>query len=263
MKIGIMAALSLALFSTGALAATDAGQRTFAVMSLIGDSITIVNAAPSSGSHVDTNHLQTFDDPAGVLDISTLKAAANAIKKVVPDAKPVLLATDSTILRKKQAQLIDDQHLVDADGLVGELKKAGVTDFLLITKHRATTDLHADVDTVGSGTLYGLGFYIDSYTRTRSGDTEEVGIGFLAPYAYFRIFLIDVATLTVETQVDVTDGYIMSNARNASGTERSPWNILDNTQKFQALAKMIQDSLMEDVPGMLVKAPQEAETNKP
>lgn len=263
MKIGIAAALSFALFSTGALAATDSAPRTFAVMSLIGDSMTIVNAVPSTGAHLDTNRSQDFDDPSGVLDISTLKAAAQAIKKVVPDAKPILLATDSAILRKKQGQLIADHHLVDADGLVDDLKKSGVTDFLLITKHRATTNLHTDIDTIGSGTLYGLGFYIDSYTRTQSGDSLEVGIGYLAPYAYFKIFLIDVATLAVEKEVDVTDGYILSNARNDSGTERSPWNILDNTQKFKALAEMIQNSLMENVPGMLAKAPPVAEASNP
>ncbi len=260
MKISILAALSVALCSTTALAATDAAPRTFAVMSLIGDSLTIVNAVQSTGAHLDTNRTQTSDDPTGVLDISTLKAAAQAIKKVDPDAKPILLATDSAILRKKQGQLIDSQHLVDADGLVGDLKKSGATDFLLITKHRAPADLHAYTDTVGSGTLYGLGFYIDSNMRTRIVGGDE-SIGFLAPYTYFRISLIDVATLAVEKEVDVTDGYILSNASNNSVNGRSPWDILDNTQKFQALAKMIQENLMKDVPGMLAKSPAATEAN--
>jgi len=257
MKISIAAALSIVLFSNAALATTDVSPRTFAVMSLIGDSLTVVTAHPTTGSHLNTNDIQKFDDPSAALDLSALHAAEAAIKKLDPGAAPVLLATDSPVLRKLQGQLIDNQHLVDADGLLGELKNAGVTDFLLITKHRAPAALQAQNVTLGSGSLYGLGFYIDGDEIIKRSDTEQVAFGFLAPYAYFEIALIDVATLAVENEVDVTAGTVLSNARNKSdNNDPNPWNVLSSEEKAKALDRLVRSSIMDKVPGMIsAKAP--------
>jgi len=233
-------------------------------MSLIGDSLTVVTSRATIGSHLDRNDVQTFDDPSAALDTVALHATEEAIRKVDAGAAPILLATDSPELRKLQGQLVDSQHLVDADGLVGELKKAGVTDFLLITKHRAPTALQAREETLGSGTLYGVGFYIDKDKIIRRSDTEQVATGYLAPYAYFEISLVDVGTLAVQKQASVTAGVVLSNARNQSDSDPNPWNVLSTAEKLKALDQLIRDNIMKSVPGMILAgAPAGAASSSP
>ncbi|MEI7591564.1 MAG: hypothetical protein WCJ49_09720, partial [Deltaproteobacteria bacterium] len=42
--------------------------------------------------------------------------------------------------------------------------------------------------------------YIDREQRLRRADTGEVGIGFLAPHACFKVFLIDLANGEIERE---------------------------------------------------------------
>lgn len=262
MNIRIAAALALCSCATLAAPAAEAPQaasRSFAVMSLIGDSLTVVTARPVTGSHVNQNETQALDDSSGALDLATLHAADEAIRSVDASAAPILLATDSPVLHKRQSQLIDGGRLVDTDGLVGELKKAGATDLLLITKHRASTALQAESETLGNGTLYGLGFYIDGSTPIRRSDTGAMASGFLAPYAYFQITLVDVATLAVEKQVSITAGKVLSNARNQSDSDPNPWNVLSGTEKFKALNELISDNLKDAVPKMIAASAHKAD----
>jgi hypothetical protein len=102
---------------------------------------------------------------------------------------------------------------------------------------------------VGSGHLEGIGFYVDRDARMRRSDTGEVGIGFLAPYAYIKVILVNLALGEVVREHMVTASNTISAARNKEGFD--PWDALDSTQKVAAINRLVRAELNKVVPAML------------
>lgn len=234
-----------------AIAGPDAGQRKYAVLSLIGDSLTVVTYRPSIGSQIDRNDHKTFALPDAIFDQAALLAVDEALRKVDPKASTTLLAPSSPTLRAEQGHLLDGQRFAPSEGLDGALKKDGATHLLLVTKHRADTNLQTGGSTVGSGKLEGLGYYIDRQLPMYRSDTGEQGVGFLAPYVYFKISLIDLATSTVLKQHTVTATTTLSAARARSKESFDPWDVLSPSQKIDTLRGMIRREIVNAVPALI------------
>jgi len=102
---------------------------------------------------------------------------------------------------------------------------------------------------MGSGYQEGLGFYVDRETRMRRSDTGEAGIGFLAPYAYMKVLLVNLATGHVEREQLISVSNTISVARNKDGFD--PWETLDPAQKVAAINRLVRAELGKVVPGLL------------
>ena len=98
--------MRLLLLAFLALAASGfAEARQFAVLSLIGDKLLVVQYYPNEGFRNDNNlqAMLSLDDNS--LDKTALQAADATLQKIEPGAKPVLLVARDTALYETQANL--------------------------------------------------------------------------------------------------------------------------------------------------------------
>jgi hypothetical protein len=125
--------------------------------------------------------------------------------------------------------------------------KAGT--LVLITKHRADARLKVWHGFIGSGKIEGLGFYLDTVHRIRDGETNQRAIGFLAPFVYVDVTLVDTASHTVVRQTTITASETITAASNQ--TDASVWGALTTEQKMAALSRLLSKNLAAVVPQLV------------
>src|SRR5207253_2091864 len=123
------------------------------------------------------------------------------------------------------------------------------THLILITKHRGDALLRLATSYVGSGKIEGVGFYLDAGLVTRRSDTHARGNGFLAPFAYIKVTLVDAKTMAVIREQTVEESTTLSTAR-AEGS-LNPADVLTPAQKTAALQGMIRRAIARAVPSVL------------
>jgi len=101
----------------------------------------------------------------------------------------------------------------------------------------------------GASADEGLGFYIDRELRIKRADTGELGQGVLAPFAYFKVWLIDLASGERVHEQAITASSTASVARNKNSLD--PWDTLDAAQKVLALRRLIRSELDKALPKLL------------
>ena len=101
--------------------------------------------------------------------------------------------------------------------LAAALAQTSATHLLLIQAQRSPSMLKARNASLGSGYLEGLGFYIDRELKMRRSDNGQVGVGFLAPYAYIKLQLINLASGETEREQVMTASGTISAAKNPRG----------------------------------------------
>jgi hypothetical protein len=225
----------LLLAAVGSASAADE-DRTYAIVSLLGDGLSIVVRETSTGSNIDRN-ARTFvrlETPA--LDRAALFAADDAIKRASPGAKSVMLEVHDPAVYAAQSRALDeggDTRLVLA-ALGATVAQSKATHLLLFTKQRHEAMLRLRDGSVGNGRLEGLGFYVDRAMRLQNPDTGEYYLGFLSPFAYFRVSLVEVVTGKTlgEESVYASDAH-------ASTSNVHPWDTLTSQQKVSALQSMV------------------------
>jgi hypothetical protein len=121
-----------------------------------------------------------------------------------------------------------------------------MTHLILVTKHRADTRMNSGQVSLGSGRLEGVGFYVDRITRLQLLGTSERTVGYLAPYVYARVALVDLAAARVVAKREVTRGEVVTASQTGAGGG-DPWGWLDEKGKLQALASMIERNIGEAV----------------
>ncbi len=198
--------LSALIASLAALAAPVRAQApqapaTYAVVSLIGDQLDAVTYQPQVGTLLDANSHQAMPMGADVMDNLALRETNKALRSTVPVADVALLAASAPEF------FIDESHLfagnqvklpADIDAAIAQAK-AGT--LVLITKHRADARLRVRQGYIGSGKLEGLGFYVDTVHHLRDAENTRA-TGFLAPFVYIDVTLVDTASHTIIGQED-------------------------------------------------------------
>jgi len=242
--------LRVAMLLTVAWAA-EASADTYAILSLVGDHLTIAGQERQSGSHLDQNRYEVVTLPDSTLDDFAVRVADATIGKVRPGASIVTLrATDP-----KLAGLRDSWLDADAIG-VGELLSLVAAQIppspdshlLLITPYRARPELKTDRDSRGSGKVAGLGFYLDARTPLWRSDTMESARGYLGVFAHFQLVLVNLQTKAIEAHERVVVGTTYAAAQ---APDRTPWNALSPTDKIKALESLMKGAIERLLPGML------------
>src|SRR5260370_140020 len=234
--------LRILMLLTAAWAA-EASADMYAILSLVGDQITIAGQERQSGSHLDQNRYEVVTLPDSTLDDFAVRIADATIAKVQPGASTVTLRASDP----KLAGLRDSWLDADAIG-VGELLSVIATQIptsrdghlLLITPYRARPELKTDRDSRGSGKIAGLGFYLDSTTRIRSSRTQESASGFLGVFAHFQLVLINLKTSAIEAHERIVVGTTYAAA---DAPDRTPWNALSPTDTIRALESLMQGGI--------------------
>ena len=242
------------LFAGAALADDRAGPRRFAVLSLIGDTMNVVTYQPAVAGNTDRNRREAHSIPGGVFDRAALLAADAALRQQDPHAAVILL-TGSPALYAEAERLADGARLALPADLDAALKAQAATHLLLIRKHRANARLQAEGTLLGSGKLEGVGFYIDREKVMTRSDTGQRGEGFLGPYVYIKLALVDLAAGTLLREVPVTGSTTVAAARSTDG---DPWTALPDAQKVNALRGLIAREVGQAVPKLLAHGASQA-----
>lgn len=241
---------TLVLLFCGALnaARADAGERRYAALSLIGDVLTVVTYQPQVGSRLNKNKLDRLEVKEAALDRTALKALDAALGRNDAKASVVLLAARAPAMFENQDHLFAKGNFVLPPELATPLAQSRATHLLLLTKHRGETRVVVDGLSYGSGRLEGLGFYLDDGVTTKASQTGEEGLGLIAPFAYFRASLIDLASMRVLASEVITRTEGISGALAKQGY--GAWQALGEEAKVALLAKLLDVELERVVPAL-------------
>lgn len=235
----LCAFVSALFFATGASAQPAAPiaslPPSFALLSLVGDQFSVVFRREEIGSRIDRNEGRQFPLAAATLDDIALDAAEEVIKRLKP-VSPVLRFS----IRDPRLFALQDKLLADSDesrglreSLAKLLRDNGATRLVLVTKWRDDAQFKTLHGASGSGKISGLGFYVDSSTRMRQVETGEGTFGFLGPYAYLSVTVIDAASMKAIRSVPTREGE-MTLPLHATGAVRA-WDALTAEGKLEAL----------------------------
>jgi hypothetical protein len=236
-----------------AVMSVHAESRRYAILSLVGDRILVVEREMSTGSRLDRNLRRFVEVPDQALDRSMLLAVDDAIRHKDPGAQTILLAPRDPALYAAAARELDGtgdtQRIYEA--AKSTLTGTNATHLLLVTKQRHQARLQLRDGLVGSGYLEGLGFYVDYGTLVRAMDTNEAERGFIAPFTYLNMALIDVATGKVVSEMRVYGSLPYSSPNVNIG---NAWDALTPQQKADRLGEVMRREADRVVPELLAKS---------
>jgi hypothetical protein len=233
-------AISLGLTSIAfAQDAKEQSKRSYAILSLIGDKLEVVTQVPKVGSYLDRNRHEIIPIHKPVFDNPALVSSEKAITQREPNAKVTLLRNNEPKLFELQERSLEATS--EGNEFIKEVfsiaKDVQASHIILVAKYRAEANLEALGAHLGHGKLKGLGFYIDRTKRTRRSDTGEIGIGFLAPYCYIKVLLIETQTGTLQRSESVARGTTLSAAR--AKDSMHPWDVLSPQEKITTIERMV------------------------
>ncbi|HYC35883.1 MAG TPA: hypothetical protein VEC19_05635 [Usitatibacter sp.] len=226
----------------------------YAVLSLVGDKLLIVEREMTTGSRLDKNERTVVDLPDNSIDRAITLAIDDALRRANPGTQPILLASQRADLYAASYNAMDR-----ADGVARVYQavkpivgKTGATHLVLVTKHRGRAMLRLRDGHVGTGFLEGVGFYVDHGTMSRGVDTNDAESGFIGPFAYMNISLIELSSGRIVSQQHV----VGSNAQSPNPRERNvgnAWQRLSDDEKVKRLTEVIREEAARAVP-MVVAA---------
>ena len=249
-----IAACAAMLFSVSLASHAQTAPRSYAVMSLIGNAVSVHTIRPEVGSRTngDSKHVLAIAEP--VFDVAALKAANNAILSFHPGAKVVLMTTQDAGLYLAQNAMFEaaEANKENRDYLVSLLKDRGVSHLVLITKLRANAAFKVRNGYTGSGRLEGLGFFIDDTTLLRDTVTNDSSIGMLTPFTYVKLRLLDARTLELVGEGDAAESTIIHRP-SAVGNAMEMWTSLTSATKVDYIDSLLVSGMKKAMPDLLGK----------
>src|SRR4051794_2014793 len=177
------------LMAAAAFASAAAHAQKYAVISLIGDRMQLAFARGVEGQPVDRIERRYVALQDSAIDRAALLAVNAQIKQLRPGAEPVLL------------QAFERSYFDTSGGTAAIIewirqlvKDKKVTHAILITKLTYGGIPELQKPYVGSGDLEGIGFFVGRTAPPAGADPNAAGPGFLAPFAYFTISLVELSS---------------------------------------------------------------------
>ncbi len=244
--------LCAALAFGGAAAAAEE-PNSYAVAALVVQEITVVTYESTVGSRLDRNcepHIPILDDH---FDRLATELSIGVIRDTLPTAVVQPMSFRDTAPFANPDALLPDQGLKPLLEAVQAQSLPKDTHYVvLISKFRSDARLKVSSGTIGSGKLTGLGFYIDADKQMKRTDTGEPGRGFVSPFAYVTVSLIDLRTGTVVRFVTATESEARANV--GPNTTLNPWDATTAEQKLRALDNRLGRALRSAIPRVIAPA---------
>ena len=260
MMLLVLVAGLVGVNAKNALAAPDTPADTpvYAVLSLIGDRLDIVIRQLQTGARVDRNGHQPLPITDPIFDDAAVRAAGNAVRQAIPKAEIAALNTRSQVLFDKQATLFDvsGDTMAIPDAIKDALREQGATKFVLVGKHRGDASFKfASGVFDGAGKLEGLGFYLDGTWKTyavdpKTGARSQAGKGFIAPFAFMEVTLVDILSYRVLGKKKVA-AYYMAGSGRAEQDIGEPWSALTSADKVRLVNKLVEREVAAAVQGLV------------
>lgn len=222
----------------------------YAFLSLIGDKLDLVVAQPQTSTRVDKSRPEppvAIQD--AIFDTTAANAAGDAVRAVVHNAELTVLNSRSAILFDKQTELFEEKDgLLSIPGPIQKaLQKEKATHFVLVSKYRDEAQFLFRNASDATAPLEGLGFYIDGAGNSA---TDSAGRGFVAPFMYARVSLVDARTSKVIARKTITASMNLLPAK-AGEDLANPWTALTSSEKINGINKLIKRELARVVPQLL------------
>ncbi len=226
-----------------ALSSAAAHAQKYAVISLIGDRMQLAFARGVDGQPVDRIERRYVQFQDSTIGRAALLAANEQIKKLKPGSEPVLL------------QAFERSYFDTSAGTAAIIewirqlvKDKNVTHVVLITKLTYGGVPALQKPYLGSADLEGVGFFVGREAPPQGLDPNSGGPGFLAPFAYFTVSIVELATgRTLREEKGLASDLIP-----ATGTDSgNPWDVLSGEQKVKKLTDMISREIASVVPKLL------------
>lgn len=226
----------LAALVWASIAPVHAEER-WAALSLVGDRMNLVYARMETGTRTNPNLVQALPMKDDVLDRLALRAVMRAAIPGNPEILP--LALRDPRFYQAQDRLLAAESKPLLDGLLKAVEAQKVTHVLLITRARGEATFKVRDGHIGNGTVEGLGFYVDRSTRLQNEGTLASDRGYLAPFAYYRLILFDVArgAVVADERVAASRMYLV-----AGSGESDPWDVVSAQQKVDDLERLLNEN---------------------
>lgn len=233
--LATLATLAMAALLPAVVEAQTPAARRYGVLSAIGDRLTVVAYQPTTGTRIDRNERWPVPMDSTALDDTALLAVRGGLPAATSAGTSFYrVTTDRFAQWQRLAETGDVQLPAD---VAASLQQDGVTHLVLVSKLRAPASVQLDDGRLGSGSLEGLGFYLDHGVEIRDRERGTVGKGFIAPYVYVQLSLIDVAAKRIvgREAVRVATGHSAA----ASTTGRDPWEALSADEKGRLIGEIL------------------------
>jgi hypothetical protein len=221
-----------------------------AVFSLLGEDVEVVVGAGSVGTRLNANEHETKAIQGAGFDRAVLRAVRDVLAAVRPATQMQPFAASTPMSNAAQRKIVADA----ADGglpawMVEQVASHKASHVLIATRGRGEADFRTrDGVSLGRGAIEGVGLYLDNDREviTPGGITAR---GFLGPFAYIRLTLMDAQTAAIVATHDVRASLAVG--PHAGNKSLHPWDNLDAVQKIETLRKMIDDNVKRVMPPML------------
>jgi hypothetical protein len=222
----------------------------YALLSAVGDQMTVVFARTQTGSRLDRNDREIGALPDKSLDTLVLKHLDSALHRTLKTAETAALAAANASLLAVQRDTLAGKRAPDAPvrAFADVLPEGGTDRLLMVLKHRAEARIPVAEGTIGLGRLEGVGFYVDRVTLLRSGRSGYTVPGFLAPFAYVRLVLADAqGRVIAEREIEAAQTFGMGDTPEAL----HPWDMMDSSGKMAALDRLLRAAIDRELPALL------------
>ena len=181
-----------------------------------------------------------------IFDHAVLLDVGDASTRLFPGLTPVFLGNSATGPKLDGSKWLADGQPSPTDAITTELRKEGFSHLIVAIKVRAPARLRVSDGAVGSGYLEGLGFYIDREYEVTDLDRNITSMGFIAPYAYIRLVLIDVQTQKVIAQQRIQVSRVKPTAKSQDGFD--PWDSLGAEEKVVLMKVLLNTGISDAIP---------------
>ena len=217
-----------------------------AMLSLIGDRLNVVTAQFETGTNISPNRRDYISIDTPVFDQLAMNAVIKGLRKTMPTAEFAVLNARSPVLFEKQHTLFDrnGDSMKMPGAIIDAAKQQGANRLLLILKRRDDTGFaYSSGFSAGKGKLEGLGFYMDASVDTSTTNDEgkrvASGRGFVGPYVYLDMFLIDLGNNRIISEQALTTAKMIASGH-SEGDPKYSWNAMSSADRVRHISDLIE-----------------------
>lgn len=246
--LALVGGLVLAFLCTARAWAQAEPVHRVALVSMIGPQLQLTLEQAQTGSHLDANRHAQANMTQTRLDQAALAAVLRALAQVRQ-----VEALQQMFVLEPAVQPTGGRHAVGdivnlPQQVLDDAQRQGADRLLLIDRLRGEARLRAKHSLLGEGRIEGVGLYLNPTQAMRS-PSGEMHRGFVAPYVYLNVVLLDARSATVLSsqaiEVSTTRAWVPAKGDQANATARL--EDLATPAHVRALLRLLDQSLAEAV----------------
>jgi hypothetical protein len=222
------------------------------VFSLLGDTVQATIAEDKPGAtRLDPTSRESLDFTGVGFDLIALREARSALQRLQPPPRVDLFRAPTPLVPSDQRALADGATRAQLpDWIVKAINDNALSHVLLVTRGRgAMLAETASNESIGRGTVEGIGFYIDTLYTMQNRGSGALSTGLLAPYVQIRLQLMEVQSGDIVAEYAVRDSFAYANEEGKP--QADPWNFMPTATKVVTMRGMVQKGMVRGMQAVL------------